>query len=114
MPFGSDKMDDKVQGEYVLHDEIFDLEVFLDRGCLGSHSLQKLASIQARKNGCCQEDQEDLRGPSEKSKNVPDVYDDINLPFLPDAKIAGKLCTCVWILQVYGDGGQRCYGQFSA
>jgi hypothetical protein len=60
------------------------------KGPLGTHSIRKLASTHARKNGRLK-DKKDIHGCWKKGQRVSDVYDGIELPF-PDAKVAGKLC----------------------
>jgi hypothetical protein len=58
-------------------------------GPIGTHSLRKFPSTQARRNGCSRDDV-DSRGRWRKRRMV-DRYIDVNLPY-PDAKVAATLC----------------------
>jgi hypothetical protein len=89
IPEGGNKAKENVQT--ILATEIYNRPEFnTAKGPLGTHSIRKLASTHARKNGCSK-DEKDIRGRWKKGQRVSDVYDDIELPF-PDAKVAGKLC----------------------
>jgi hypothetical protein len=89
VPEGGVKAKETVQN--ILAGEIYNRDDFnTTKGPLGTHSVRKLASTHARKNGCSK-DEKDIRGRWKKGMRVSDVYDDIELPF-PDAKVAGKLC----------------------
>ena len=57
---------------------------------LGTHSIRKLPSTYARRNGC-QRDDIDSRGRWKRQKHTSDEYIDVALPY-PDAKVATVLC----------------------
>ena len=71
----------------------------LAEGPIGTHSLRKFPSTQARRNGCSKDDV-DSRGRWRK-RRVVDRYIDVNLPY-PDAKVAAALCVggpCKYVLK---------------
>jgi hypothetical protein len=72
----------------------------VEDGPVGSHSVRKLSSTHARKNGCGK-DEKDIRGRWKKGRRISDVYNGIDLPY-PDAKVAGRLCIggpCKYVLK---------------
>jgi hypothetical protein len=89
IPEGGNKARESVQT--ILATEIYNRPEFnTAKGPLGTHSIQKLASTHARKNGCSN-DKKDICGHWKKGQCVSDIDDAIELPF-PDAKVAGMIC----------------------
>ena len=73
--------------------EVFESDEFvlaIGMGNLGTHSIRKLPTTHARRNGCSRDDL-DVRGRWKKAKRQVDTYIDVDLPF-PDAKVAASLC----------------------
>lgn len=57
----------------------------------GTHSIRKLATTRARRNGCSTDDTDTRARWKKKGKGQQDKYADVCLPF-PDAKVAAALC----------------------
>jgi hypothetical protein len=75
-----------------LKNEVYNSNEF-DRarpGPLGTHSVRKFPSTQARRNGCSHDDI-DCRGRWRNKKRIVDRYIDVRLPYA-DAKVAAALC----------------------
>jgi hypothetical protein len=89
VPSGGIKSKQTVQTVFAR--DIFPRPQFVNQGGpLGSHSVRKMGSTEARRRGATK-DEKDIRGRWKGKGRVSDVYDDIELPY-PDAKVAGLLC----------------------
>ena len=75
---------------------IFNLDEFAAGGAvskdLGSHSIRKFAVTHSRRSGCSKKDERNLHGWWKYKRHVADVYEDAELPYRPDTKVAKILC----------------------
>jgi Transcriptional activator of glycolytic enzymes len=88
IPSGGDK--GKQRAMDVLRVVLRDLELDLQEGEVGTHSIRKCASTHVRGNGVSKDDK-DTRGRWKATSRVSDRYDSVQLPFV-DTKVAASLC----------------------
>jgi hypothetical protein len=75
---------------HVLHIVLRDLELDLEEGEVGTHSIHKCALSHVRGNGVSKDDK-DTRGRWKATSRVSDRYDSVQLPYV-DTKVAASLC----------------------
>jgi hypothetical protein len=84
----------------VLRVVLRELELDLEEGEVGTHSICKCASTHVRGNGVSKDDK-DTRGHWKATGRVSDQYNSVQLPFV-DTKVASVLCiggACTYVLK---------------
>jgi hypothetical protein len=97
VPSGGDK--GKQRAMDMLRVILHDLDLDLEDGEVGTHSIRKCASMHVRGNGVSKDDK-DTRGWWKATARVSDRYDSVQLPYV-NTKVASALCiggTCTYIL----------------
>jgi hypothetical protein len=89
----------KQQAMDVLRAILRELELDLEEGEVGTHSIRKCASTHVRGNGVSKDDDKDTRGRWKATSPVSDRYDSVQLTYV-DTKVAPALCIggpCIYI-----------------
>jgi hypothetical protein len=97
VPSGGDK--GKQRAMDVLRVVLRALELDLEEGEVGTHSIRKCASTHVRGNGVSKDDK-DTRGCWKATSRVSDRYNSVQLPYV-NTKVASALCIggpCIYIL----------------